>query len=416
MTRFRPYLAALLVLLGMVGATLWSAWGQRQTMLESSRAQFSLESRDLADNLREVLNTYAGIMRAGVGLLAVNPDTRPSEWKRFVASLDLPNEFPGVQGVGFASVVERSQADGGVRQTPSGDMTTSIMMLEPEDWRNQRAIGFDMFSEETRQVAMGRARDTGTLALSGGVTLVQESGDSVQRGLLMYMPVYEGNGDPENVADRRRLLRGYVYSAYRVGDLINKALTNRNPQAFRNIRMRVYDSRTAQQDRLLFDSRLLLTDAERQVAEGRPASVFTQGVTIIVGGQPLHMELSSRVTFEDRIDWAKPRAQLAGGLVISLLMAGIVGGLAYARDKSRQGEARLMREITERTRAQEQALLANRELIHRVKNTLAIVNAIASQTARHTGNMTDFTRAFRERLSALGRVHDLLRPDRAGNP
>ncbi|MGL4324184.1 MAG: sensor histidine kinase, partial [Beijerinckiaceae bacterium] len=37
-------------------------------------------------------------------------------------------------------------------------------------------------------------------------------------------------------------------------------------------------------------------------------------------------------------------------------------------------------------------------------------------TARHTRNMNEFTRAFRERLGALGRVHDLLRPDRPGNP
>jgi two-component sensor histidine kinase len=48
------------------------------------------------------------------------------------------------------------------------------------------------------------------------------------------------------------------------------------------------------------------------------------------------------------------------------------------------------------------------ELNHRVKNTLAIVQAIGMQTATLSGEGREFTRKFAMRLQALARTHDLL--------
>ena len=49
-----------------------------------------------------------------------------------------------------------------------------------------------------------------------------------------------------------------------------------------------------------------------------------------------------------------------------------------------------------------------REANHRVKNTLAIVQSIATQTLRQSPVIEDFTPAFEGRLHALARAHDLL--------
>src|SRR5690606_37578419 len=54
--------------------------------------------------------------------------------------------------------------------------------------------------------------------------------------------------------------------------------------------------------------------------------------------------------------------------------------------------------------------------IHRVKNTLAVVSAIASQTVRYSSSLEEFGRAFRERLNSLARVQDLLRPNNSSTP
>jgi two-component sensor histidine kinase len=52
-------------------------------------------------------------------------------------------------------------------------------------------------------------------------------------------------------------------------------------------------------------------------------------------------------------------------------------------------------------------LLIN-ELNHRVKNTLATVQSIASQTLRHTGNPAEAFDKFSARLVSLGRTHNVL--------
>lgn len=48
------------------------------------------------------------------------------------------------------------------------------------------------------------------------------------------------------------------------------------------------------------------------------------------------------------------------------------------------------------------------ELSHRVKNMLATVQSIASQTLRQSGSLEDFKLAFEGRLRSLARIHDLL--------
>lgn len=65
------------------------------------------------------------------------------------------------------------------------------------------------------------------------------------------------------------------------------------------------------------------------------------------------------------------------------------------------------RDITERKRAEEKIRLLMREVNHRSKNLLAVVQAVANQTARGRSPQ-DFALRFGERLLGLAASHDLL--------
>ncbi len=65
-------------------------------------------------------------------------------------------------------------------------------------------------------------------------------------------------------------------------------------------------------------------------------------------------------------------------------------------------------DITERKRGEAQQRLLTAELSHRVKNTLAVVQAIAAQTLRHAPSPEAFGKAFMGRLRALAAAHGLL--------
>ena len=68
-------------------------------------------------------------------------------------------------------------------------------------------------------------------------------------------------------------------------------------------------------------------------------------------------------------------------------------------------------EITERKEAENQLRLLLRELTHRSKNLLAVIQAIARQTAARTKTIDDFLDRFGARLVAIGCSQDLLVAD-----
>ena len=69
---------------------------------------------------------------------------------------------------------------------------------------------------------------------------------------------------------------------------------------------------------------------------------------------------------------------------------------------------RVVRDISERKRAEQHRELLINELNHRVKNTLATVQSIASQTLRNAETMQEAKTGLEARLFALARVHDVL--------
>ena len=72
------------------------------------------------------------------------------------------------------------------------------------------------------------------------------------------------------------------------------------------------------------------------------------------------------------------------------------------------GASKIIRNMTERRRADEHRNILVSELNHRAKNSLAMVRAIASQTLGNASSLADAQMAFDSRLEALARGHDLL--------
>jgi PAS domain S-box-containing protein len=72
------------------------------------------------------------------------------------------------------------------------------------------------------------------------------------------------------------------------------------------------------------------------------------------------------------------------------------------------GAVNMLVDITERKHAEEQQALMVRELHHRVRNTLATVQAIMGSTARSVGTVEEFKNALIGRIAALAKTHRLL--------
>jgi len=114
-------------------------------------------------------------------------------------------------------------------------------------------------------------------------------------------------------------------------------------------------------------------------------------------------EIIERIRCGERVDhYETVRMRKDGGLIdISLTVSPV-----RSSDGRIVGASKIARDIGERRRAQQQQNLLLNEMKHRIKNTLAMVQALSMQTLR--GASAAELSAFNARLSALGSAHDLL--------
>jgi PAS domain S-box-containing protein len=86
------------------------------------------------------------------------------------------------------------------------------------------------------------------------------------------------------------------------------------------------------------------------------------------------------------------------------------GGQVVARDAAGKPQrlVHVVADITERKNAEEHVHELLRELTHRGKNLLAVIQAIASQTGRRSDTIEEFQESFTRRLQGLAASHDLL--------
>jgi len=82
--------------------------------------------------------------------------------------------------------------------------------------------------------------------------------------------------------------------------------------------------------------------------------------------------------------------------------------VSYAADGRPQRAVGIDIDVTARKRADEQQRTLNAELDHRVKNVLATVSAIITQTPKAGTSLADFVTGFDGRIKSLARTHELL--------
>jgi len=210
------------------------------------------------------LNNYVALLRGTGGLFAASGDVDADEFIRYVRRLNLSKYYKGIRGIGYAERTEPNETDEvtrkigntyftGFKIRPEGEREVyfPIVYLEPQDERNKVAIGYDMFSEKVRKSAMETAWYEGKGGVSGKVTLVQEIDEQKQAGFLIYFPVYTGGVTPETLEQRKALLEGFVYSPFRVGDLLVDLAHIAESEG---VYFEVYDSDVLNKENLMFTS------------------------------------------------------------------------------------------------------------------------------------------------------------------
>ncbi|MGJ8526990.1 CHASE domain-containing sensor histidine kinase [Maritalea sp.] len=346
-----------------VAITALASWVSNDRIVHTAEERFDFRAADVREVISSRMLAQESILLAGVGFMVSSAEVTRNEWDTFVRVLRQDKYAKGSQGYGYSIFVEPEEKDAietkireegfpefAIKPEGARDLYSAIVFLEPFDARNQRAFGYDMWSNPVRREAMAAARDGGEPALSGMVTLVQENGDDVQNGFLMYAPVYKNGMAVETEADRRAAILGYVYSAFRAEDLMEGILNSRNT----DIDFRIYDAAMPSEENLLYSSDGIYKD----IQNWRDRPQFST-VQLVTGARTWLLEFSSKSSLVSNTEQSQPYVIAIGGGIINILIFMAIWSLSRKGEEAQKlaskmtAELRLAKEVAEESRETE---------------------------------------------------------------
>ncbi|SFH91066.1 PAS domain S-box-containing protein [Pseudomonas guineae] len=326
-----PIWVTLILLVGLGGLSLaqWRALEQREH--EQRQLRFELDAQDVSQRVLSRMQAYEMVLRGTSGLMTGSEHVSLDEWERAMDQLQLQDRYPGIQALAWSRYLLADQLEMLVAQDqgkergrplffPSGQREQYLLIdyISPLDWRNRRVLGYDMLSEAVRKTAIEQAIDSGVATLSAPVTLRQETRENIQAGVLLYLPVYKPGSPLSTVEERRAALLGLVHAAFRSQDLMSGIL---GAQASR-FAIVLKDKQAPE---------MLLLSGETSSAIAPP--VFGHVLELPLYGRNWVLEVSSTAVYDAEQLNQSSSLRLWLGLAAAILLALMIGGYLYLRER-----------------------------------------------------------------------------------
>jgi PAS domain S-box-containing protein len=368
------YAIAAGVFLAGMALSLALGYGLQQTIWADANFRFDRQVELVESDIQERIDRTVYGLRGAAGLYAANKTVGRAAFRAYVASRDLPREFPGVRGFGFIERVVREdiarfEATERLDGVPDFKVVTEgqapdlyvIKFIEPIA-NNGPALGFDLGSESARRQATEQAVRTGGPVLSSRIVLLQDGKQGP--GFLYLVPVYRGGSAPATPAERQLALRGLVYSPIVVAEVLAGTPDISGGQ----IDFELFDGETAEPGALIFKSfgqAILPIDAANKA--GCVAPGFEAVRALVIGGRALTLRVCSSARFDAQIDDRTPWLFGFAGILLSMLLSLAVWLLATGRvraealAKSMTGDLDRLAKVVQHT--SNAVVITNRDLI-----------------------------------------------------
>ncbi len=321
-----------MVLVGLLITAAATAYVQ-QSIHERRLRRFDDAVQHGVLGLQQRLELNQSLFLGVHGLFTGSRYVDQAEFGAYMESLTLNRTFPELEGIGFARWLPPegvARYDAAVRdgQTPGQPMWpqgpraayTAIVMMDPLDARTRQGLGFDMLTEPSRRAAMLRALDTGRLAATGKVRLIQGWEDAEGRvGFVLFIPVNTPSRDARPPGASTENLRGFVYLPIAMEDLTSEL---RFIGFKETIDLEVYDGTEVRDAALLYAS-------SRPASRGAP--VFQQDVRIPVASQTWTLRFSASHAFIATGTTGQRGTVIGAGLLVTLLLFFITRSQVRAR-------------------------------------------------------------------------------------
>jgi diguanylate cyclase (GGDEF)-like protein len=347
--------------------TTWFVWDhERQINRRALRSQFEFALRETVSRIEQHAAGYEQMLRGLQALYATTHITNRSAMNSYVETLQLDANFSGVQVVGIAESVSANRrqehiaamrglgfADYAIHPDSQALFFAPVVQREPYVGRNRAPIGFDLWSDPVRRIALEKARDSGMAAVSGKVRLAVDPDVDARPGFSMYLPIYARGQPHENIAQRREHLAGWVYASFHMNDFMASLYGTHVP----GLSLAIYDG-------VLTDSASLLYESDKKPGAQRSSFQAALSATeyMVIAGRSWTLSLSTQEEFETRLGHGAQSVIVTAGMGLSVLLALLTWLMVTGRARALRLAAGMTEEL--RHMAQHDALthLPNRAL------------------------------------------------------
>jgi len=348
--------------LGLPGMVLLGGWaisGWLFTALQNERMRlddFQLNTLigECQAAIKARMETYVNALQAGASLFEASESVERDEWRRFAQSLDLPNRYQGIHGMGVIFPVKEADRaafqaqyamgrdfqihpiphEENVLPDPAGWRYFVITYLEPES-SNLRAIGLDIASESKRQQAARAARDYGIPQITGRITLVQD--EEKRPGFILFVPMYYPDKPHDTVHARRLASRGWVFAPFLFENFFNGILGNLEEA----ITLELFEGLSTAPEHLLYHSKKSVSRS------------FTHTTVLQLGGRQFTCLWSPGPAFRSAM--RNPLWNAASLALVPALLAGLFSSLQISGRRANElveERTHELREVNERLEVQ----------------------------------------------------------------
>ncbi|MFZ5438023.1 MAG: CHASE domain-containing protein [Patescibacteria group bacterium] len=316
--------------------------------IENQRKQndFTIESQTITNTIKQHLANYETILISARGFLNSSDFVDRNEWRDYYHSLEIEANFPAISSLALIKLVnneniksyERSvRLDKSLSDKGYPEFTTKLLSdkkdhyivhyLEPFN-ENSPVFGYDYSAEESRSLAVEKARDTNGLVVTEPIHLLTDHPN--EKSFLMMLPIYKTDADLKSLELRRENFIGVIQVIVRAKDFFKEVVTTTQLQDIKA--MQVVDNLNNEELLSFIDKKGVLDNQQDYLA------IY-----------PVHKSLVSigsrnwSITFFSDLNQVFPLSGkiislivLALGNLISFLLALIIFNMQRLRDRAEE--------------------------------------------------------------------------------
>ncbi|MCA9293443.1 MAG: CHASE domain-containing protein [Phycisphaerales bacterium] len=344
--RVRASLAAGVTLAIGISASIGIALATNKAITRAAEERFVLDTRENAaapvSHMKQPLLVLEGVR----ALFAASKSVERHEFRQYVQSRNLHQQYPGLQAIGviervaegsIASFVETQQADGAPTYTvyPSSAASEHWFVRFAESATSKDALlGLD-FGRDPAILRLAHQAVSEDLALLTPLLNIASS-DATPNQLLWLLPIYRNGAATSSADERWNALDGVAFAVISPEAIATSLATTLDHGAS----LDVYAGADAIKLMSIHHADRLHNDKRASTSR------YHWMQRVEVGGQPWTIQVQSTPTFEATADHSMPALIAIGGSVLSMALAGVL----WSMSTSRRRAIELAKEMTQQLR------------------------------------------------------------------